>query len=107
MYTLYSPARHRPHRRGHTTAVVERRLAPGTKLAEQKLADRFGVSRTLVRQALNQLSRDRLVTLTPARGDGRTAARLMQAHLESVERDLHLDPAAPDLASILQPEVTR
>lgn len=51
-----------------TTAIVERRLMPGTKLAEQKIADLFGVSRTLVRQALNQLSRDRLVTLSPARG---------------------------------------
>lgn len=51
-----------------TQAIVERRLMPGTKLAEQKLADIFKVSRTLVRQALNQLSRDRLVTLTPARG---------------------------------------
>jgi DNA-binding GntR family transcriptional regulator len=51
-----------------TTAIVERRLMPGTKLAEQKIADIFQVSRTLVRQALNQLSRDRLVTLEPARG---------------------------------------
>ncbi|HSW08396.1 GntR family transcriptional regulator [Aquabacterium sp.] len=51
-----------------TTAIVERRLMPGTKLAEQKIADLFKVSRTIVRQALNQLSRDRLVTLTPARG---------------------------------------
>ena len=51
-----------------TTAIVERRLMPGTKLAEQKIADIFSVSRTLVRQALNQLSRDRLVTLEPARG---------------------------------------
>ena len=51
-----------------TTAIVERRLAPGTKLAEQKIADIFQVSRTLVRQALNQLSRDHLVTLEPARG---------------------------------------
>ena len=41
---------------------------PGTKLAEQQIADIFKVSRTLVRQALNQLSRDRLVTLEPARG---------------------------------------
>ena len=41
---------------------------PGTKLAEQKIADIFQVSRTLVRQALNQLSRDKLVTLEPARG---------------------------------------
>jgi len=51
-----------------TTAIVERRLTPGTKLAEQQIADIFQVSRTLVRQALNQLSRDRLVTLEPARG---------------------------------------
>ncbi len=41
---------------------------PGTKLAEQQIADIFKVSRTLVRQALNQLSRDRLITLEPARG---------------------------------------
>ena len=51
-----------------TAAIIERRLMPGTKLAEQKIADIFKVSRTLVRQALNQLSRDKLVTLEPARG---------------------------------------
>lgn len=51
-----------------TSAIVERRLMPGTKLAEQPIADLFAVSRTIVRQALNQLSRDRLVTLEPARG---------------------------------------
>jgi len=51
-----------------TAAIIERRLMPGTKLSEQKIADIFHVSRTLVRQALNQLSRDRLVTLEPARG---------------------------------------
>jgi DNA-binding GntR family transcriptional regulator len=51
-----------------TSAIVERRLMPGTKLAEQKIADVFKVSRTLVRQALNQLSRHKLITLEPARG---------------------------------------
>lgn len=51
-----------------TQAIVERRLMPGTKLVEQQLADIFDCSRTLVRQALNQLSRDRLVRLEPARG---------------------------------------
>ena len=51
-----------------TAAIVERRLMPGTKLSEQRLGDIFQVSRTLVRQALNQLSRDRLVTLERARG---------------------------------------
>jgi len=51
-----------------TTAIVERRLMPGTKLAEQQIAGLFGVSRTIVRQALHQLCRDRLVVLEPARG---------------------------------------
>lgn len=51
-----------------TRAIVEHRLHPGTKLAEQKLADHFGVSRTLVRQALFQLAQNRLIRLEPARG---------------------------------------
>ena len=51
-----------------TKGIVEHRLQPGSKLAEQKLADHFGVSRTLVRQALLQLSQHQLVTLEPARG---------------------------------------
>jgi DNA-binding GntR family transcriptional regulator len=51
-----------------TKAIVEHRLLPGSKLAEQKLADHFGVSRTLVRQALFQLAQNRLVRLEPARG---------------------------------------
>jgi DNA-binding GntR family transcriptional regulator len=49
-------------------AIVERRLMPGTKLAEAQIGELFAVSRTVVRQALNQLSRDRLVRLEPARG---------------------------------------
>ena len=51
-----------------TRAVVAHQLQPGTKLVEQKLADQFGVSRTLVRQALYRLAQNRLVTLAPARG---------------------------------------
>lgn len=51
-----------------TNAIAERRLMPGTKLSEQKIGDIFKVSRTVVRQAFNQLSRDRLVVLEPARG---------------------------------------
>jgi len=51
-----------------TRAIVEHRLQPGSKLAEQKLADHFGVSRTLVRQALFQLSQNRLIRMEPARG---------------------------------------
>jgi len=51
-----------------TNAIAAQRLRPGTKLVEQALADHFGVSRTLVRQALFQLAQKRLVTLKPARG---------------------------------------
>src|SRR6478752_4789080 len=51
-----------------TRAIVEHKLQPGTKLAEQKLADHFGVSRTLVRQALFQLAQNRLVKMEKARG---------------------------------------
>jgi DNA-binding GntR family transcriptional regulator len=51
-----------------TRAIAGHRLQPGAKLGEQKLADHFGVSRTLVRQALFQLAQNRLVTLEPARG---------------------------------------
>lgn len=51
-----------------TQAIAGRRLQPGAKLPEQKLADHFGVSRTLVRQALFQLAQNRLVRMEPARG---------------------------------------
>lgn len=51
-----------------TAAIIEHRLSPGAKLTEQKIAAIYGVSRTIVRQALFQLARDHLVTLEPARG---------------------------------------
>ena len=44
-----------------TRAIVEHRLEPGAKLAEQKLADHYGVSRTIVRQALFQLSQKKII----------------------------------------------
>jgi DNA-binding GntR family transcriptional regulator len=51
-----------------TRSIVEHNLQPGEKLVEQKLADQFGVSRTLIRQALFKLSQNRLVRMVPARG---------------------------------------
>jgi DNA-binding GntR family transcriptional regulator len=51
-----------------TSAIVEHRLAPGEKLVEQRLADQFQVSRTLIRQALYQLSEKYLIILQPSRG---------------------------------------
>jgi DNA-binding GntR family transcriptional regulator len=63
-----------------TTAIVERRLMPGTKLAEAQIGDIFQVSRTVVRQALNRLSRDHLVTLEPARGAFVAQPSVEEAH---------------------------
>ncbi len=51
-----------------TKAIVEHRLQPGTKLVEQKMADHFGVSRTIVRQALFQMAQHHLISMEPARG---------------------------------------
>lgn len=51
-----------------TTAIMEHRLPPGIKLAEERLATAFHVSRTKVRQALTMLSREGLVKLHPNRG---------------------------------------
>jgi len=48
--------------------IAAHRLLPGTRLVEQNLADRFEVSRTLVRQAFFQLAQSRLIVLLPGRG---------------------------------------
>lgn len=49
-------------------AIHEHRLAPGTKLSEDEVAEIFGVSRTVVRGALQKLAHDRLVDLRRNRG---------------------------------------
>ena len=49
-------------------AVVDHRLAPGTRLREEELAETFAVSRTLVRQALHKLAQDNVIVLRPNRG---------------------------------------
>ncbi len=49
-------------------AVLDHRLAPGTKLKERELSEIFGVSRGAVRAALNRLGHSLLVELRPNRG---------------------------------------
>ncbi len=51
-----------------TRGIIEHRLIPGEKLKEQRIADQFGVSRTLVRQALYQLSQKHLIRIEQSRG---------------------------------------
>ena len=74
-------------------AILEHRLAPGTRLREAELADSFDVSRTLVRQALQRLAQDQLVVLEhnhgaqvaqPSRDDARhvfEARRLVECEI--------------------------
>ena len=50
------------------SAIVGRRLEPGTKLGEEALCEAFGVSRAQVRRVLLNLAHANLVELRPNRG---------------------------------------
>ena len=50
------------------TAIFAHELAPGSWVDEQSLADRFGISRTPMREALKVLASEGLVVLKPRRG---------------------------------------
>jgi DNA-binding GntR family transcriptional regulator len=49
-------------------AILERRLQPGVRLSEEALGDAFGVSRTLVRQALIRLTAEGIAVAERHRG---------------------------------------
>ncbi len=51
-----------------SNAILAGEFAPGARLDEQQLAQRFGVSRTPVREALRQLATSGLIDLRPRRG---------------------------------------
>lgn len=50
------------------TLIINADLEPGSKVPEKQLCDRFGVSRTPMREALKVLASDGLVRLEPNRG---------------------------------------
>jgi DNA-binding GntR family transcriptional regulator len=61
-------------------AILEHRLPPGTKLAEERLADIFGVSRARVREVLARMSHEQIVELYPQRGAYVAKPTPRQAH---------------------------
>lgn len=48
--------------------IITRKLRPGEKLVEQQLAERLGISRTPLREAIGRLAKDGLVVLEDRKG---------------------------------------
>jgi DNA-binding GntR family transcriptional regulator len=71
--------------------IVTLQLAPGSVVSEQMLSERLGIGRTPIREALQRLARERLVSILPRRGivvsaiDVGTQLRLLEVRRE-VER---------------------
>lgn len=61
-------------------AVLEHRLEPGQRLRETEMASEFGVSRTVVRQALQRLAQDQVIELLHNRGARVPLPSLDDAH---------------------------
>ncbi len=49
-------------------AIMNHSLPPGTRLVEDKLCEVFGIGRTRIRQVLQRLAHEQVVTLMPNRG---------------------------------------
>lgn len=49
-------------------AIMDHSLPPETRLVEERLCEIFGLGRTRLRQVLQRLAHERVVTLTPNRG---------------------------------------
>jgi len=50
------------------TAIIDHSLPPETRLVEERLCEIFGLGRTRLRQVLQRLAHERVVTLMPNRG---------------------------------------
>ncbi|WP_109479811.1 GntR family transcriptional regulator [Paraburkholderia sp. C35] len=64
--------------------ILDGEIAPGERLLESTLCNAFGVSRTVIREALRQLESERLVTVVAAFGPVVTV--LTQRDIESIYR---------------------
>jgi len=92
-----------------TTAVMEHRLPPSTKLSEAKLCEAFGVGRMRVRRALLLLASQGIVDLRSNRGafvacpDRKEAHDVFSARLAvepSIVRGVAANAAAADLKAL-------
>lgn len=81
-------------------AIHEHRLAPGTKLGEDELSDIYGVSRTIVRAALQTLAHQQIVEIKRNRGAFIAKPSLTEAHEVFEAREL-LEPRTARFAAKL------
>ncbi|WP_321365211.1 GntR family transcriptional regulator [uncultured Celeribacter sp.] len=79
-------------------AIHEHRLSPGMKLSEDEVGEIYGVSRTVVRAALQQLAHDRLVDLKRNRGAFVAQPSLREAR-EVFETRILLEPRTAKAAA--------
>lgn len=49
-------------------AIVNGQIRPGTRIMEPELAERFGISRTPIREAIRQLESEGLISVIPRKG---------------------------------------
>jgi len=63
-----------------SVAILEHRLAPGTKLGEDRLATIFGANRPKIREVLARLAHEQVVQLIPQRGAFVAKPTVEQAH---------------------------
>ena len=84
-------------------AVVEHRLPPGAKLTEEQLGAVFGVSRTIVRSALQALAHDHIVTIARNRGAFVSAPTVADAHDVFFGRKLVEAAIAREVARRIEP----
>lgn len=83
---------------GLHNAIIRHRLDPGAKLVEEEIAELYGLSRTVVRTALQALARDGVVVLQRNRGASVARPTPVEAR-EIFEARLLLEPRLAELAA--------
>lgn len=83
---------------GLQQAIFEHKIAPGTKLSEDEVGEIFGVSRTIVRSALQALAHSQLVTIEKNRGAFIASPSPKEAHEVFEARGL-IEPRIASMAA--------